>query len=90
MSATIHRRIEALEAAGSGEAVIDFIVVTFVRPGHLDAKVATAEMMGQRFERLPSETEDDFIARLRQYAEDHRQPGQRAVQVFCHPIDLDL
>ena len=90
MSANIHRRVEALEAAGTGEADFHFIVVTFVRPGHLDAKVATAEMMGQRFERLPSETEDDFIARLRRYADDHRLPGQRAMQVLCHPIDLDL
>lgn len=90
MTAAIYRRVEALEAAGTGEAGIDFIVITFVRPGHLDAKVATADMLGQRFERLPSETEDDFIARLRRYADDHRPPDQRAVQVFCHPADLDL
>ena len=90
MTATMQKRVEALEAAGTGEADFHFIVVTFVSPGHLDAKVATAEMMGQRFERLEFESEDDFIARLRQYAEDHRLPGQRAVQVLCHPIDLDL
>ena len=76
-------RIEALEAAGADEPAFILIVRQIVRPGAADVEPAFAKMLGQRFYRLPVETEADFIARLRQYALDHRQPGQHAVQVLC-------
>lgn len=90
MTATIHRRVEALEAVGA--AGVDFIMIVrmTVRPGEPATEAAFAEMLGQRFARLPTETEANFIARLRLYADEHRQPGQRAVSVFCDAIDFDL
>ena len=90
MSTSMERRVGALEIAQSGG--VDFILVLrrIVRPGIEPGEVTAAQMMGQRFERMASESEDEFVARLRHHASENRRPGQHGVQVLCDERDLDL
>ena len=90
MSATIQRRVEALESAGA--ACTDFILILrrFIAPGVPPGEATQAQMLGQHFVREPEETEADFIERLRAYAVAHRRPGQMGVQVLMDETDLDL
>ena len=90
MTRTIDRRLEALEAVGDRSVNFILILRQIVTPGIPVGEAVAAEMMGERFERLLTETEDDFIARLRDHAEMTRKPGQRAVQVIMEEVDLDL
>ena len=90
MTRTIDRRLEALEAIGDSGVNFILILRQVVTPGTPVGEVIAAEMMGERFERFLSETEDAFIARLREHAEMTRKPGQRAVQVIMEEVDLDL
>ena len=90
MSATIQRRVEALESAGA--AGTDFILILrrVITPGVPPGEATQARMLGQHFEREPTETEADFIERLRAYGLAHRRPGQLGVQVLMDETDLDL
>jgi hypothetical protein len=90
MTRTIDRRLEALEAIGDSGVNFILILRQIVTPGIPVGEAVAAEMMGERFERTLTETEDDFIARLRDHAEMTRKPGQRAVQVIMEEVDLDL
>jgi hypothetical protein len=90
MTATIQRRVEALEAAGAGE--VDFILILrqIVTPGVPMGEATHAQALGHSFTREPSETEDQFIERIRGYARMHRRPGQHGVLVVLDETDLDL
>jgi hypothetical protein len=90
MTATIHRRVEALEAADT--AGVDFILILcqIVTPGVPVGEATHAKALGHSFTRELSETEDQFIERIRVYALVHRRPGQHGVQVLMDEIDLDL
>lgn len=90
MSATIQRRVEALESAGA--AGNDFILILrrIITPGVPPGEATHAQMLGQHFERDPAETEEAFIERLRAYAAARRLPGQHGVQVLMDETDLDL
>lgn len=90
MSATIQRRVEALESAGA--AAIDFILILrrIITPGVPPGEATHAQALGQTFTREPTETEAQFIERIRAYALAHRRPGQLGVQVLMDETDLDL
>ena len=90
MSRQIARRLEALEAAGSDAINFILILRRIVTSGSPAGEAFKAEMMGEHFERLRTETEDDFIARLRHQAEANRRPGRRCAQVIMYESDLDL
>ena len=90
MSRPITRRLEALEAAGSDAINFILILRQIITPGMPPGEAVAAEMLGERFERLPTETEDDFIARLRHHAEASRRPGQRCAQAIMYEVDLAL
>lgn len=89
MSATIQKRVEALEhTSASGR---DFILILrrIIKPGVSSGEATQARMFEQHFKREPTETEADFIVRLRACGFAHRRPGQLAVQVLMGEIDLD-
>jgi hypothetical protein len=90
MTPSIQRRVEALEAAGA--AATDFILILrrIITPGVPAGEATQAKMLGLHFVREPSESEADFIERLRAYALAHRRPGQHGVQVLMDETDLDL
>lgn len=90
MSATIQKRVEALESAGA--AAIDFILILrrIITPGVPPGEATHGKLLGQHFEREPGESEADFIERLRAYAIAHRKPGQFGAQVLMDETDLDL
>ena len=90
MTATIHRRIEALEAAGA--AGIDFILILrrIITPGVPPGEATHAQALGRSFTREQAETEAAFIERIRAYALAYRGPGQHGVQVTLDDCDLDL
>ena len=90
MSRPIARRLEALEAAGTAKINFILILRRIVTPGIPVGEAVAAEMMGERFERALTETEDDFMARLHHHAEANRGPGQRCAQVIMYESDLDL
>jgi hypothetical protein len=90
MTATLHKRVEALESAGA--AAIDFILILrrIITPGVPPGEATHGKLLGQHFEREPGESEADFIERLRAYALAHRRPGQLGAQVLMDETDLDL
>lgn len=90
MSTTIQKRVEALEQMGARKIDFFLILRRFVTPGVPPGEATQAQMLGQRFEREPSESEGDFIERLRAYAVAHRRPDQYGVQVLMEEIDIDL
>ena len=83
MNQTIGRRISALEAAS--HSANDFILILrrIESPDGQTGDRESAETLGQRFRRDPSETEEDFIQPVHDYyARAHRPPGQSAVQAI--------
>ena len=90
MSGPIARRLAALEAAGSDAINFILILRQIITPGMPPGEAVAAEMLGERFERLLTEREDDFIARLRRHAEANRLPCQRCARVIMYEADLDL
>lgn len=90
MTATIQKRVAALETAGG--QTIDFILILrrIVRPGVPTGEITQAKALEQGFTREQSETEAQFIERIRAHALAHRRPGQHGVQVLCDENDLDL
>ena len=90
MSATIQKRVEALESAGAAATVFILILRRIVTPGVPPGEATHGKLLGQHFERKPEESEADFIERLRAYAIAHRRPGQLGAQVLMDETDLDL
>lgn len=90
MSATIQRRVEALEHAGASGLEFILILRRLVTPGVPPGEATHGKLIGQHFVREPAETEADFIERLRSYAIAHRRPGQLGAQVLMDETDLDL
>jgi hypothetical protein len=90
MTATIQKRVEALESAGA--AGTDFILILrrIITPSVPPGEATHAKLLGQHFERETAESEADFIERLRAYALAHRRPGQSGVQVLMDETDLNL
>ena len=82
MNQTIGRRIAALEAAGHNANDFILILRRIESPDGQTGDAEVAETLGQRFRREPSETEDDFIQRIHDYAEANRPPGQGAVRAI--------
>jgi len=86
MNLTLGRRLAALEAASRAANNFTLLVRRIITPEEETGEATLATALGQRFTREPSETEDDFIDRIHDYAEANCPPGQRAVQAF---IDHD-
>jgi hypothetical protein len=90
LNATIQRRIEALEATRALTDDFMLLLVQIVTPGRPTGEAVTAEVMGQHFNRESSETEDDFIERIRVFAVANRVRGQHGVQVILDDSELAL
>ena len=90
MTTAIAKRVEALESAGG--ARIDFFLILrrFITPNVPPGEATHAQALGESFTREPTETEAQFIERIRAYALAHRRPGQYGVQVLMEEIDLNL
>ena len=80
MNQTIGRRISALEAASHNANDFILILRRIESPDGQTGDAESAETLCQRFRRDQSETEQDFIQRVHDYAQAHRPPGQSAVQ----------
>jgi len=88
MNASIERRLEALESAGAFADDFMLLLIRIVTPGRPTGEAVTAEVMGQHFNRESSETEDDFIERIRVFATANRKPGQHGVQAVLDDEEL--
>ena len=90
MTTAIGKRVAAQVFAGA--AATDFILILqrVITPGVPPGEATQARMLGQHFEREPTETEADFLERLRAYRFAHRRPCQVGVQVLMDENDLDL
>lgn len=68
MTAQLERRLLALEACNEGKTPPGLFIVTFVKPGHLDAEQIGIRASPPHFpdpvDRRPDETWDEFILRL--------------------------
>ena len=90
MTASLQRRLGALEAAhGVG---VEFIIIEcrFAHPGMPTGEIAFADVRGQRFARELGESEDGFLARVRAWAEASASAGQRCASVVVSEHDLTL
>lgn len=90
MSTAIQRRVDALEHASANGLDFFLILRRFITPGVQPGEATQAQALGQSFTREPSETEAQFIERIRAYAAAHRQAGQHGVQVLMEESDVDL
>lgn len=86
----LERRIEALETASCNAVEFILVVCEIVTPGVPQGEAAFAEALGQRFKREPTETEGDFIERVRVHVDANRTPGGRGAQVIISDRDLAL
>ena len=82
MSLTLDRGLAALEAVNRAANDFTLIVIRIVTPGVQAGEATSATALGQRLTREPSETEDDCIDRVCDYAEANCPSGQRGVRVF--------
>ena len=89
MNATLDRRLAALEAVNRAANNSVLIVIRIITPGLESGEATFATALGQRFRREPSETEDDFIQRLHDYAKANCPAGQRGVQVIIDDHDFE-
>lgn len=90
MTASLQRRLEALE--GTHGAGVQFTVIErfIVNPGRLSGEAAFASVRGQRFTRELAESEAAFLARVRAWAEVSAGPGQLCASVVVSEVDLAL
>lgn len=86
----LDRRIEALEIAGCNAVGFISILCEIVTPGAPQGEAAFAEALGQRFKREPTETESDFIERVRVLVDMSRAPGRPGAQIIISDRDLAL
>ena len=59
----LSRRVVALEQAMPSK-VVSVICIRFLRPGDEKPQLAAANFNGQRYDRLPGESESDFTQRV--------------------------
>jgi hypothetical protein len=90
MTASVESRLEALESAGAFVDDFMLLLIQIVTPGRPTGEAVTAEVMVQHFNRESSETEDDFIERIRVFAVANRVRGQHGVQVILDDSELAL
>ena len=82
MNLTLGRRLAALEAINRAADNFTLLVIRFIGPEVETPEATLATALGQRFTREPTETEDDFIQRIQDYAKANCPRGQSAVQAF--------
>ena len=90
MTASLQRRLEALE--GTHGAGAEFIIIArhIVDPGQPSGEIAFADLRGQRIARELEESEAEFLARVHSWAEASAGPGQRCARVVVSETDLAL
>ena len=87
--AALERRIEALEAQTQPTAEWILIQRRIVRPGVPAGEAATATALGQRFNREASETESEFLERVRAYVAANRNTSAcAAVMIVADEMDI--
>ena len=64
MTATINRRVEALETAKHGDGFLTAIVREIVSPGPAPATAWMIEFAGLTYQSAPQEAQGEFIARI--------------------------
>ena len=87
--ATLERRIEALEAAGTD--VLEVVALRkIIDPANPGRRVQTAMLGEERFYRADDESEADFIARLHGIAGELHRAGKGPVRIIANDIDMAL
>jgi len=82
MNLTLGRRLAALEAINRAASNFTLLVIQIITPGVETRESTFATALGHRSTREPTETEDDFIDRIHDYAKANCPRGQSAVQAF--------
>jgi hypothetical protein len=90
MSATVQRRVEALEAVRNGGEFFTAIVIEIVSPGQAPATAWHIEFGGHAYRSAPGESQDDFTSRVTAIAIEMHGTRPGIPRVILRADDADI